>query len=49
VIGRSMTGGGEGPFIIEVATSFPARLLGATEKLKRFLKSWTKKKRKKRV
>jgi len=32
-IGRSMTGGGEGPSVAEVATSFPARLLGAIEEL----------------
>ena len=28
---RSMTGGGEGPSVAEVATSLPARLLGAME------------------
>ena len=28
-IGRSMIGGGEGAFAAEVATSFPARPLGA--------------------
>ena len=32
-IGRSMTGGGEGPSAVEVATSFSARLLGAIEEL----------------
>ena len=37
-----MTGGGEGPSVVEVATSFPARLLGAIEKLKKFLNSQTK-------
>ena len=39
-----MTGGGEGPSVVEVATSFPARLLGAIEELKKFLNSQTKKK-----
>ena len=34
-IGRSMTGGGEGPSAAEVATSFPARLLGAIEELRK--------------
>ena len=38
-IGRSMTGGGEGPSTAEVATSFPARLLGAIEELWKFLNS----------
>ena len=28
-MGRSMTGGGEGASVVEVADSFPARLLGA--------------------
>ena len=38
-----MTGGGEGPFVVEVATSFPARLLGAIGELKKkFLKFQTK-------
>jgi len=32
-IGRSMIGGGEGPSVAEVVTSFPARLLGAIEEL----------------
>ena len=32
-IGRSMTGGAKGPSAAEVVTSFPARLLGAIEKL----------------
>ena len=36
--GRSMTGGGEGPSAAEVATSFPARLLGAIEELRKFSK-----------
>ena len=35
VIGRSMTGGGEGPSVAEVANSFPARLLGAIERLRK--------------
>ena len=35
-IGRSMTGGGEGPSAAEVVTSFPARLLGAIEELWKF-------------
>ena len=39
-----MTGGGEGSSVVEVATSFPARLLGAIEELKKFLDSQTKKK-----
>ena len=30
-----MTGGGERPSIVEVATSFPARLLGAIGELKK--------------
>ena len=34
-IGRSMTEGGEGPSAAEVATSFPARLLGAIEELRK--------------
>ena len=38
-IGRSMTGGGEGPSAVEVATSFPARLLGAIEKLRKLSNS----------
>jgi len=42
-IARSMTGGGECPSIIEVATSFPARLLGAIRELKKFLNYQTKK------
>ena len=33
-MGRSMTGGGEGSSIAEVAASLPARLLGAIEELK---------------
>ena len=33
-----MTGGGEGPSVVEVATSFPARLLGVIGELKKFLK-----------
>ena len=39
-----MTGGGEGPSVVEVATSFPARLLGAIEERRRFLDSQVKKK-----
>ena len=39
-----MTGGGEGPSVVEVATSFPAPLLGAIEELKKFLNFQTKKK-----
>ena len=39
-----MTGGGEGPSIVEVATSFPARLLGAIGELKKFLNFQMKKK-----
>ena len=34
-IGHSMTGGGEGPSVAEVANSFPARLLGAIERLRK--------------
>ena len=45
-IGRSTTGGGEGPSVTEVATSFPARLLGATEEQWRFLDSQVKKEEK---
>ena len=37
MIGRSMTGGG-GPSTVEVATSLPARLLGAIEELQEFSK-----------
>ena len=37
-----MIGGGEGSSVVEVATSFPARLLGAIGKLKKFLNSQTK-------
>ena len=37
-----MTGGGEGPSVVEVATSFPAHLLGAIGELKKFLNSQTK-------
>ena len=37
-IGRSMTGGGEGPSVVEV----PAHLLGAIGELKKFLNSQTK-------
>ena len=33
-MGHSMTGGGEGPSVAEVAACFPARLLGAMEELK---------------
>ena len=33
-MGRSMTGGGEGASIAEVAASLPARLLGAMEELR---------------
>ena len=39
-----MTGGGEGSSVVEVATSFPARLLGAIEEQRRFLDSQVKKK-----
>ena len=35
-MGRSMTGGGEGPSVAEVAASLPARLLGAMKELKSF-------------
>ena len=44
-----MTGGGEGPSVAEVATSLPARLLGAIEELKKFLDSQTKKKEEERA
>ena len=33
-MGRSMTGGGGGPSVTEVAASLPPRLLGAMEELK---------------
>ena len=33
-IGRSITGGGDSPSVVEVAASLPARLLGAMEELK---------------
>ena len=39
-----MTGGGKGPSVVEVATSFPARLLGAIGELKKFLNYQMKKK-----
>ena len=39
-----MTGGGEGPSVVEVATSFPARLLGAIGELKKSLNFQTKEK-----
>ena len=39
-----MTGGGEGPSVVEVATSFPARLLGAIGELKKCLNFQMKKK-----
>ena len=39
-----MTGGGEGPSVIEVATSFPARLLGAIGELKKCSNFQTEKK-----
>jgi len=32
-MGRSMTGGGEGASVAEIAASLPARLLGAMEEL----------------
>ena len=35
-MGRSMTRGGEGASIAEVAASLPARLLGAMEELRSF-------------
>ena len=44
-----MTGGGEGPSVAEVATSFPARLLGAIEELKKLLDSQMKKKEEERA
>ena len=44
-----MTGGGEGPSVVEVATSFPARLLGAIGELKKFLNSQMKKKEEERA
>ena len=37
--------GGEGPSVAEVATSFPARLLGAIEEQWRLLDSQVKKKK----
>ena len=39
-----MTGGGEGPSVVEVATSFSAHLLGAIGELWKFLNFRTKKK-----
>jgi len=33
-MGRSMTGGGEGPSVADIAAFLPARLLGAMEELK---------------
>ena len=43
-MGRSMTGGGEASSVVEAATSFPARLLGAIGGLKKCLNFQTKKK-----
>ena len=43
-IGHSMTGGGEGPSVVKVATSFPAPLLGAMGDLKKCLNFQMKKK-----
>ena len=40
-----MIGGGEGPSVVEVATSFPARLLGAIGELKKCSNFQTKKKK----
>ena len=50
-IGRSMTEGREGPSAAEVATSFPARLLGAIEKLRKLSNSlkWKGKRKKRRL
>jgi len=42
-----MTGGGA-PFTAEVATSFPARLLGAIKELQEFLKSSEQRRKRKR-
>ena len=39
-----MIRGGEGPSVVEVATSFPAHPLGAIEEQRRFLDSQVKKK-----
>ena len=44
-----MTGGGEGPSVVEVSTSFPTRLLGAIRELKKFLNSQMKKKEEERA
>ena len=44
-----MIGGGEGPSIVEVATSFPARLLGAIGELKKCLNFQTKKKEEEKI
>ena len=44
MIGQSIIGGGEGPSVVEVATSFLARLLGAIEELKKSLNFQTKEK-----
>ena len=44
-----MTGGGEGPSVVEVATSFPAGLLGAVGELWKFLKFRTKKEEEERA
>ena len=47
-MGHSMTGGGEGPSVAEVAASLPARLLGAMEELKSS-ENQTKKKEEKEI
>ena len=47
-MGRSMTGGGEGASVAEVATSLPARLLGAI-KNQSLLKIGMKKKEEKEI
>ena len=39
-----MIGGGEGPSVVEVATTFPARLLGDIRELKKSLNFQTKEK-----
>ena len=44
-----MTGGGEVPSVVEVAISFPTRLLGAIGELTKFLNFQTKKKEEKEI
>ena len=48
-ISRSMTGGGEGPSVAEVAISFPSRRFGAVGELKKCSNFQMKKKEEKEI